>query len=88
MRAVQWKRSKTPLRSRETVFYGDTYSRVPVGFRRKQHTLSNITFHFIPSVYICIVAILLYILYIPVLPTDTSNELYAGIFRGCGNRIE
>ena len=27
------------------------------------------------------------VLFIPVLFTDTSTELYAGIFRGCVNRI-
>ena len=37
---------------------------------------------------ISIIAILLYILCLPVRSTDTSTELYAGIFRGFGNRIE
>ena len=37
---------------------------------------------------ISIVVVLLYILCIPVLSTDTSTELYAGIFRGWGNCIE
>jgi len=51
-------------------------------------TRNQIYYFILCAGYMYIVAIHLYILSIPVLSTDISTELYAGIFRCCANRIE
>jgi hypothetical protein len=67
------------------VEYNTGLLKEPAHVIKYDNIISFYTYH---SICISIVAILLYILCLPVLSTDTSTELYAGIFRGFGNRIE